>query len=513
MLTAGTLLEHSPDGIVLHDGEQIVAANAAALRLLGASSVVQLVGQPVSAHFEYPFLKGVERRLVAGQYGADLGAFVRERFYALDGSVHEVDAHAQVYLDGDRPSVFLVLHDVREQIAEQRRWQERHETARAAGSRANARQVAGGVAHVLNNRLQVILGFANLIAEGPLSSAQRMDLEQIIHAATEGAVVTRQLLESAGSTRCVREPVSLTVVVPTMVRDLEGPETGCEPPIAVEAGASPMVLVAAGHVRYMLTYLIANARRAIEQHGHIVVTVGEAVLRTPQIASDGQRMECGRYATVTVGDSGEGISPFAQFHMFEPFFTTTRIGEGHGLGLSAVQGLLRQNGGYLTFSSTPGRGSSFTLWFPAGGSMAGTLPAVSSAAILVVESDATARSATVRCLERVGYAVMEATTAAEAGEVLMHVNCPALVVAGRSVGRGEVALRQLRARCPTIPLLILAGDEVGVDATGDAVADDAGAPTSRLSEPYSDFVLVSRVRALIEAAELAGGHQVDTAGP
>lgn len=507
MLTAGTLLEHSPDGIVLHDGEQIVAANLAALRLVGARSAAQLVGQPVTAYFEYPLLKGVERRLIAGEPGGDLGAFVRERVYALDGSVHEVDAHARLYFDGDCPRVFLVLHDVREQVAEQRRVQQRHEAVRMAGSQADARQVAGGVAHILNNRLQVILGFANLVAEGRLSYEQRGDLEQIVHAATDGAEVTRQLLESAGGTRCVREPVSLAAVVPAMVRDLEALDAECGRPTPVEAGPSPVVQVAADHVRYMLSYLIANARRATRTHGYITITVGETVLRTAQIASEGQRMDRGRYATVTVLDSGVGIAPYAQFHMFEPFFSTTRVGEGHGLGLSAVQGLLRQNGGYLTFSSTPGRGSSFTLWFPACEGAVGSMPAASTAAILVVDNDATARSATVRCLERGGYRVVEVTTAAEAGEVVSHVDCPALIVVGWSVGRREAALGQLRARCPDVPLLVLMGGAVGEEATGGEFAGDGGAPVSRLPSPYSDYVLVSRVRSLIEQAEAAAGRR------
>lgn len=498
MLRNTDLLEYSPDGIVLHDGERIVAANAAMLRLAGADRVEQVVGRSVSAIFEHPHLKCVERQLIAGQPMPDAPVFVRDRVYSLDGRVHDVDAHAKLFLENGRLTVMLVLHDIGAQVAAERRLYEQYELAREAASRADARQVAAGVAHVLNNRLQIILGFANLLAEEVLSRDQRLDLEQIIHAALEGADVTRQLLQSAGSATCVPELTSLTELVATVMRPWQATSGGRERPVQVDVAPAPRVRVDPAHIGYMLAYLLDNARRATRERGRIDVRVNTVVLQTAQLASQGQRMEPGRYATITVEDTGVGIAPYAQFHMFEPFFTTARIGEGNGLGLSAVQGLLRQNGGFLTFVSTPGGGSTFTLWFPEDGAAVRDAPEVARGAVLVVDSEVVTRSQTVRSLERVGYRVLQAATALEASEVLAHVECPALIITGPSVGRrAAAALTRLRAHCPAVPLLMLVDEKVRTPPSSRSAPADFGGLTSRLTMPYSDFVLVSRVRALI----------------
>jgi two-component system, cell cycle sensor histidine kinase and response regulator CckA len=412
-----------------------------------------------------------------------------------------VDAHAQLFLDGDRPQVLLVLHDVRAQDAAGRRAQELHEEERTGEMRGEARRVAGGVAHALNNRLQIILGFANLLAEEALTGEQQVDLNEIVRAALEGAVITRQLLQFASSAAATAEHVELETLAPALVREIEGAMPLLTPPLLGHTEPVPTVRVDPGHLRYMLAYLVANARRAIRLRGHVTIAVRSAYLSHPQLASDGRRMENGGYGTVVVHDTGSGMSADVQHRLFEPFFTTSGIGEGNGLGLAAVQGLLRQNNGFLTFATTPGVGSSFTLWFPeaADAPTPWTVPPpVASAVtlhIILVEERGALRSVAARGLERVGYRVLQASTAHEALELLAHVGCPALVLIGESVNRrAPWFLGQLHGKWPSLPALMLS-------PSVETVISDHGPTVTTLAPPYSEYALVSRVQELLHPEE------------
>jgi PAS domain-containing protein len=102
------LIEQAPDGVLIHDGERIVAVNAATLRLAGASRADQLVGQPVSVLFERPYLKAVERTLCGDRSAIDAWGFARERLHGIDGLVRDVDVWAHLFLEQDQPTAHLV---------------------------------------------------------------------------------------------------------------------------------------------------------------------------------------------------------------------------------------------------------------------------------------------------------------------------------------------------------------------------------------------------------------------
>lgn len=508
---AAELLEKSPDGVVVHDGERIVAVNAAVLRLAGATCHEQVVGQPVAALFEHPHLKGVQRQLMTGAASRNEGVFTRERLYGLDGAIHDVDVNAQLDLDGDKPVVLLVLHDAREQVAAERRSHEQLIAERLQHTRVDARQVAGGVAHVLNNQLQIILGFANLIGEDPLTRDQRNDLDRIVRAAMDGAEITRQLLQLAGGATCNPDIVALDVLVQRFVAQFEAEGAAGARPIRLFIDPAPAVRLDPSHLRYMLAYLVSNARRAIKVRGGITITAGTTVVRHPQLASQGQLIATGRYGAISVHDTGCGLSDEARARMFEPFFTTSMIGEGNGLGLPAVQGLVRQNGGFLTFTSDPEHGTTFTLLFPeadtsrTGRSMATVDGPSSETAILVIDACPSLRALMARGLERVGYRVVEAQTAVEAMEVIAHLGCPALVVMTDEVERRAVrSLAPMRAQCADVPVVVVSTSSA--TSTG-SIGPGASAPSAltgtvlRLGGPIDEYGLVSHVQKLLPDAE------------
>jgi two-component system, cell cycle sensor histidine kinase and response regulator CckA len=359
------------------------------------------------------------------------------------------------------------------------------------------------VAHVLNNRLQIILGFANLIGEDALTRDQRNDLGHIVRAAMDGAEITRQLLQLAGGASCNRELVQLDPVARRIIAELEAAGAGGAEAIRVVIEPAPMVRVDPAHVRYMLMYLLANARRAVQLRGRITIAVGTTVLRHPQLASQGHRMGSGRYGTISVHDTGIGLSPEARSRMFEPFFTTTMIGEGNGLGLPAVQGLLRQNGGYLTFTSDPEHGTTFTLFFPeanttrAAGAPSSGERVPRESTILIIDADSATRVLTARGLERVGYRVLQAHSIVEALEVIAHLGCPALMVMTEEVERRAIrTLGRLRVQCADVPVLVLATSSASAESATTSLSPLSGTVV-RLGGPLSEYLLVSHVQALL----------------
>jgi PAS domain S-box-containing protein len=505
---AAELLQKSPDGVVVHDGERIVSVNAAVLRLAGATRQEEVIGKPVSELFEHPYLKGVQQQLITGTASREVRGFTRERLYGLDGAIHHVDVHAQLHLEGERPVVLLILHDVQEQVAAERRSLEQLIAERLLHTRVDARQVAGGVAHVLNNQLQIILGFANLIGEDPLTCDQRSDLDRIVRAAMDGAEVTRQLLQLAGGATCNPDIVALDMLVRRLVAQLEAEGAGGARPMRLFVDPAPAVRLDPSHLRYMLAYLISNARRAIQVRGHISITVGTTVVSYPQLASQGQRIASGRYATVSVHDTGCGLTDEARAHMFEPFFTTTMIGEGNGLGLPAVQGLLRQNGGFLTFASDPEHGTTFTLLFPevesgrAARTKAATDLPSSETTILAIDACPSVRAVMARGLERVGYRVVQAQTAVEAMEVIMHLGCPALVVMTDEVERRAVrSLVPMRAQCTHVPVVVVSTSTAPAGGSEESAPPALTGTVVRLAGPIDEYVLVSHVQALLQNTE------------
>jgi two-component system cell cycle sensor histidine kinase/response regulator CckA len=230
-------------------------------------------------------------------------------------------------------------------------------------------ELAGGIAHDFNNLLTAILGAAEDLdrratdGEGPAAAENRADLAQIQASATRGAELVRQLL--AFSQRQTLQPRVLaldeTVAdAASLLRRLLGSKVRLV--LALRA-AGRQVHMDATQLGQVLVNLAVNARNAMPDGGTITIaTDWRLVLRPEELGT--ATIPPGRYATVTVSDTGSGIAPDILARIFDPFFTTRRGEGGTGLGLSMVQGIVRQSGGYLSVVSTPGHGTCFTITLP-----------------------------------------------------------------------------------------------------------------------------------------------------
>jgi PAS domain S-box-containing protein len=404
-----------------------------------------------------------------------------------DGSVRDVEYAAKA--DIVRGRHLSILRDV----TERRRLEadlRRSETTEAIG------RLAGGIAHDFNNRLAVILGYAETMAkELPEDDPYRDHAEEIRVAAERAAQLTRQLL--AFSRRQAFDPVRLDLN--TLLRELEptlrrlaGERVKlvldlAEPLGAVRGDPEPL--------RQAVLSLALNARTAMPEGGRLTVTTEPAEL-DEAFAREHAEAVPGAYVRLAVADTGSGMSPEVRAHLFEPFFTSQEVGQGTGLGLATVYGIVRQHHGLVTVDSELGRGSTLALYLPRLDHA--PLHAAAGATILLVDDDRGARQGVGSLLAHQGHTVLEAANGGEAlfiaewhedpiDLLLVPVDLPQL-------SGPDLALR-LRAARPELRVLYL------VEAEAPAGSVEAGVPLGapRLGWPTTPGVLAGRLRSVLAA--------------
>ena len=294
-------------------------------------------------------------------------------------------------------------------------------------------RVAGGVAHEVNNMMTVITGFSGFL-EGSLPPGDQRaeDLAEIHRAADRAAGITRQLL--AYSRQQVLQPTRLDLnallrhCVPMFAR-LLGPGVHVELNLAPDA---PLVRADQTQIEQVLVNLVLNARDAMAGQGSLTVTT-EAFVTTESLRAHelGVRMPAGRYARFALSDTGSGMDAATRARVFEPFFTTKPPGQGSGLGLATVYGIVKQSGGYIWVYSEVGHGTTFKIYLP---EFTGTLAELPPAevllsprgaeTILIVEDEAAVRRMAARALAAQGYAILEAENGAEALALLARGGRP-----------------------------------------------------------------------------------------
>jgi two-component system, cell cycle sensor histidine kinase and response regulator CckA len=253
--------------------------------------------------------------------------------------------------------VGVIFHDVTEQrqLAQQLHHAQRMEVIG---------RLAGGIAHDFNNLLTVISGYTELLEDANRSNDQALeDIVQIKLAVQTASQLTRQLLTFGG--RQVMRPtvIDLSVLVERM-RCLLKPLLREEIQLSVVHGTGrPLVRADGGQVEQILLNLAVNARDAMPKGGRIVIET-DVVRLSAAYAQRFPGVEPGRYALLAVEDSGIGMDRDTQERIFEPFFTTKKPGEGSGLGLSTVYGIVKQSGGHIDVKSERGQGSAFRIYLP-----------------------------------------------------------------------------------------------------------------------------------------------------
>ncbi len=269
-----------------------------------------------------------------------------------------------------------------------------------------------GIAHEFNNLLTSILGYTDLARQVPALPGQaRTDLDNVIAAAQAGRKLTCQVLTFARQQTEEFKPVNLTTVVRTAVQ-LVRPMV----PPTVELRTSlpdrlPPVLAAETQVQQVVVNLAKNALDAMRSSGGVLEITLDGQAVDAQQAATHPDLTRGDYVVLTVRDTGMGIPPDLLSRIFDPFFTTKAIGEGTGLGLSVVHGIVDKHRGAITVGTEPGRGTTFRVFFPAAGKATSAAAVVrepitgSGQHILFIDDDPLHCRLAERMLVRIGYRV------------------------------------------------------------------------------------------------------------
>jgi len=492
-------------------------------------------------------------------------AYTHEKRY-LRGDGGVVWARITVSLvpgEGQAPGARLLLGLV-EDITEHKRVEaalaEREAELRQAQKMEAVGRLAGGIAHDFNNLLAAISSYAELLLEelpeppaaqnGATTAPHtlpvptetllgaRDDAREIHRAAGRGATLTRQLLAFGRRQLMQPRPIDLHAVVADIGR-LLGRVLGASVELRLELAEGTACVVAdPGQLEQVLVNLAVNARDAMPEGGVLTIGTTHAVRRPPPASRSTARRRSvaapndglpaglapGRYLCVTVDDTGVGMDEATQARVFEPFFTTKPAGQGTGLGLSMVYGIVAQSGGQITVQSTPGSGTRFSIYLPEvedGVEPANASEAATSAreqhpdttaadlnapapgmVVLLVDDEASVRAAAARVLARRAYTVLEAGDGLEALGLAERHEGPihVLVTDVRMPGMdGRELARRFRLARPDARVLLMSGYEDPVDGPSPA-ADPGNEAGTVLHKPFTLDALTARVREVLAAS-------------
>jgi two-component system, cell cycle sensor histidine kinase and response regulator CckA len=484
------VFEGGPDALfVLHQGE-ILSANAQAERLFGfeAGELVGTRSEELAAAGEFDEEERRQGQIVADPRTRPLGTGMHLVSRRKDGTTFESDVSLSSFPDASgRELVICSVRDASQRIeleAENRRAALAEQRDRAHRLESLG-QLAGGIAHDFNNLLGVILNYATLLDRQVTDPGASSDIAEIRAAADRAASLTRQLLTFARRDVVSRAPLEVNEVVREAVGMLER-TLGERVELRLDLEDRPLVAVFDRHqLEQIVLNLAINARDAMTTGVVTIGTRGEAT-------ADGTTG-----VVLTVCDDGPGMPPEVLERVFEPFFSTKPKGEGTGLGLSTVYGIVQQHGGDVSISSSVGLGTEVRVLMS--GSAEFAPPSASdqraggagTERILLVEDEKALREGTARLLRSQGYEVVTAADGLEALAIMDSGERPIdMVVTDVAMPRmrGDELHRRLTGTHPALPVLFMSGYD----------SRAAELPARLLAKPVAENELLTAIREMLD---------------
>ncbi len=366
-------------------------------------------------------------------------------------------------------------------------------------------QLAGGVAHDFNNLLTAILGYVDLdLTEVPEDTTLHEDLKRVRSAAKRASDLTRQLLAFSRQQAARPEVLDLNVAVENVSKML-GHLIEEHVELQLDLSEKPLTVRAdPAQMEQVLMNLAVNARDAMPEGGLLTIETAVAELDESYVRTHaGARV--GPHAMLAVTDTGIGMPPEIQERIFEPFFTTKEVGQGTGLGLSTVYGIVQQHGGSIQCYSEPNIGTTFKVYLPLAGAAAAVAAEESvfetemlgEETILLAEDEASVRDLAARVLQDAGCTVLCAADGAEAMSLFReHAGRIDLILTDVVMPKvnGPAMAREARSVCPGVKLLFMSGYAGNpVERVGQNMA---GVPILR--KPFTARELTEKVRHALD---------------
>jgi signal transduction histidine kinase/DNA-binding response OmpR family regulator len=489
------MIEALPMGIIIYSlnssGElSIVSSNPAAERLLGVCAK-QLYGKVKNAPNLEELGFGDELKHIC----ADGGMFEKNN---VKCQAEEIDRVFDFLAFQPSPGkVAVVLNDAtyRKKIEEERlRWQKLESVG----------QLAGGIAHDFNNMLTAIIGYATLLVKKiGTASPLKPYVDQILSASEKSANLTKQLL--AFSRKQILSPRvtdlnELIVKMETLLKGLVGENIGVKASLADKLLTA---MVDVGQIERVLLNLCSNARDAMPYGGLLTISTDVLDIDKKNMKTHGLD-EPGRYALISMTDTGIGLDEMTRQRIFEPFFTTKEIGKGTGLGLAIVYGIIKQHNGYITVYSEPEKGTTFNIYLPLIESPVEEAhmkeviaPKGGTETILVTEDNDAVRALITHVLQEFGYSVIEAVDGEDAiskfeeNKDRIELSILDIIMPKKSGKEASEAIRNIK---PDAKVLFISGftadiiTKVGIDEKGGYF----------IQKPISPQSLLGKVREILD---------------
>ena len=494
-----TVLEANPDPVVVCDKEcRVVYFNPAFTRVFGWTLEERLGKEmddfvPEENQAE---MNAMMARLLAGESLSG----IESRRYSKSGQVLPVSVSGTVYRDRDGNPVGSIIN-LRD-ISEQRKLQSQLQHAQkmeAVGT------LAGGIAHDFNNLLQAVQGYAELLLRGKAAdNPESAGLQKIINAAKRGGELTRQLLTFSRKVESKKRPVDLNCEFQEVRRLLERTlprMIGIELRLAHDLNTVNADPVQLGQV---LMNLAVNSKDAMPQGGRLLIETDNVTLDA-EFCKTHLGAKPGRYIMLGVSDTGHGMDGKTIAHIFEPFYTTKGPGQGTGLGLAMVYGIVKDHDGYITCHSAPAVGTSFKVYLPVIDEPptikveTPTVPQVArgTETILVVDDEDAIREVSTTLLGAYGYTVLTAADGEAALEVYRkewgRIDLVVLDLIMPGMG-GLKCLREILKINPKTLVLVASGYAAGGPWREAAEAGAKG----YIAKPYDIEKMAATIRLVLD---------------
>jgi PAS domain S-box-containing protein len=498
------LVENAPDAILVLRDRRLTYVNPAAVRLFAATAARELLGQGYLDRVHPDHRESCALRITAVLERHTAVPPAETRYLRLDGSTVDVEATAVPCVYEGMRAIMVSARD----LSERRRAAE--ERGRLEAQLQQARRLeavgllAGGIAHDFNNMLAVIMGYAEALrGELPPDSNYQDEIAEIVKAASRSGELTRQLLAFARRQTLEMRPLDLNRVV----LDLESMlRRTVRENITIDLRLSPSlsaITADRGQIEQILLNLALNSQYAMPEGGKLTIETSDVLLEEAYTRAHAD-VPAGRYVLLIVSDTGVGMDRRTQERIFEPFFTTKPIGEGTGLGLPTVYGIVKQHGGNIEVQSEVGKGSSFRIYFPRSDAPAESPdPRISSRSprgnetVLVVEDQEELRKLVCRTLTNLGYTILEAADgnaalqAASAHSGIIHLVVTDVIMAGLNGRELYERLSELRTGIKVLFMSGYAGSVITQYGIQDKGVD-------LILKPFSTQAFVSKVREVLD---------------
>ncbi|RLB76488.1 MAG: hypothetical protein DRH24_17790 [Deltaproteobacteria bacterium] len=491
------LLENAGEAIFIAQDETLKFCNPATERLTGYSK------EELSSISFVKFIHPEDREMVLERYQKRLRNEKVEtgysfRFIDRNGMGHWVYITSTITSWEGKPATLNFVNDISSQknMEAQLRQAQKME---AVGT------LAGGVAHDFNNLLTTIIGNAELalmqIYKGdPLNEY----IEEIKNAGNTAASLTRQLLTFSRKQMIQPKVLSINRILHDMEKMLRRLiREDIEMVLDLDSELWP-VNIDPGQIEQVSMNLVVNAGDAMPKGGKLLIETANVHLDRTYFRNHGVENTSGAYVMLALTDNGTGMDEKTRDRIFEPFFTTKEMGQGTGLGLSTVYGIMKQNNGYVWVYSEPGKGTTFKVYFPKAGAdevsdteeQVGDDLLIGSETILVVEDSKTLLKITQKMLEKYGYRILTAQNGREALEVFSGHDGPIHLILTDVVMPkmgGQDLVEKIQSEKPEVKLVYMSG------YTDRAISDNGmlHKDVNFIQKPFSSNDLVRKVREVL----------------